>query len=237
MATFATDKIVSTWAKTHSCLPKSYYEPTTLAEIQSIVRTCANDGRVIRVVGSAHSPNDCVMNDDVILSLRKYNKVLLLDVENALVKIQAGITLHELNEALANVGLAMPSLGSISDQTLAGAIATGTHGSGAKYGPISSTVTELQLVMADGSITVCSAKDNSGNCAWLGVSSTYQCLFLGLADLFHAALCSFGCLGIVVGMVLKVVPAFDLRAIENPNKLSSVLRHLEENVASAPFYR
>jgi FAD/FMN-containing dehydrogenase len=158
-----TDKVVQTWAKTHRVVPSEYYEPTKLSEIQDVVRRATSTGKTLRVVGSGHSPNDCVMTTDIILSLKRFNQLLTIDLENRLVKVQAGITLEDLNEALAKVGLALPTLGSVSEQSIAGAIATGTHGTGISIGAISESIAELQLVLADGSVAICSKAVRQGS--------------------------------------------------------------------------
>lgn len=116
------------WAGIYSAKPLEFYEPTSTPELQEIVRSARARGLVVRAVGALHSPNDSAFTNDIIVSLAKLNRVLVLDLERKLVKVEAGITLETLNEVLATHGLALPNLGSISEQTVAGAISTGTHG-------------------------------------------------------------------------------------------------------------
>lgn len=92
------------------------------------------------MVGSGHSPSDIACTNDVMIRLDKYNKIIEVDQENCEVTVESGITLHELNENLFKYGLGIPSLGSISEQTISGAISTGTHGTGKNFGILSTIV-------------------------------------------------------------------------------------------------
>jgi L-gulonolactone oxidase len=185
--------------------------------VSAIVAAAAAAGRVVKVVGAAHSPNDCAMSDDIMMSLSRLNRVLVVDAGARLVQAEAGCTLAALTAALDAAGLALPNLGSISDQTLAGCICTGTHGTGAGQGILSTHVVELQVVFADGSVHVLSPSRRP--------------------DVFRAALCSLGSLAVITGVVMSVVPAYDLHAVERPDTLSAVLSDLRPRVASAPLYR
>jgi len=171
----------------------------------------------MRVVGSAHSPNACAMSDDSMVTLSRLSAVLSIDRASGLVRVQAGILVWRLTELLDEVGLALPNLGSISDQTLAGMISTGTHGTGAGLGCMATFIVELELVLADGSEVVCSLANQP--------------------DLFRAALCSVGVLGVITAMTLRTVPAFDLHAVESSCTLTDVLGNLPARVASAPWYK
>jgi len=141
-----------------------------------------------------------------------------------------------MHEALDMHGLAMPNLGSISEQSIAGALATGTHGTshmlfvrssaadglhftgtGASHGIIATSVIELQLVLASGEVVTASQTQNS--------------------DIFKAVLCSMGCLGIVTAVTMNVVDAFDLHAKEEPSTLSKSLSTLSADLTTNPWYR
>lgn len=155
-------RTVVNWAATYSARPTRFYEPESVAEVQAIVRAAAADGLTVRVVGSAHSPNDCAMTDGVMLSLDRLNRVLVVDAAARLVKVEAGIKLWRLHEVLDAHGLAFDNLGSISEQSFAGLICTGTHGTGVDKPSIHACVRELQLVLADGSLAVASRDVNPG---------------------------------------------------------------------------
>jgi L-gulonolactone oxidase len=124
--------------------------------------------------------------------------------------VQAGITIHELSRRLDEHGLAMENLGDIDVQTIAGAISTATHGTGARLGNISSQVVELTLMLADGSTLVCSAGHE--------------------AEVFRAARVGLGALGVIVEVTLRCVPAFTLRGLDAPAPLAQTLEHFDELV-------
>ena len=121
-----------------------------------------------------------------------------------LVTVDAGIPLHRLNPLLARHGLAMEILGDIDRQTIAGAVSTGTHGSGAEFGSISTQVRGLELVLADGSVVQCSATERP--------------------ELFEAARVSIGALGVITKVTLQCVPLYALHAVDAPMPLDDDAR-------------
>ncbi|HKE65573.1 MAG TPA: D-arabinono-1,4-lactone oxidase, partial [Micromonosporaceae bacterium] len=124
----------------------------------------------------------------------------------SLVTVQAGMPLSKLNRLLAQHGLAMPNLGDIDVQTISGAISTGTHGTGARLGCLSTFVAGLTLVTGTGAVLRCSPTEN--------------------ADLFDAARVGIGALGVITDVTLRCVDAFTLRAEERPARLADVLGDL-----------
>lgn len=169
-------------------------------------------GRRVKVVGAGHSFTDIACTDGVMISLDRYNRVLDVDHENQTITVQAGIRLGALNEALAAEGLAMSNLGDIAYQSVAGAISTGTHGTGPGFGNLSTFVKHLTLVCADGSTLRCSPD----------------------ADLrtFRAAQVSIGALGVISTVTLQCEPAFNLKAYESSADLGDVVDQLDELVES-----
>jgi L-gulonolactone oxidase len=129
------------------------------------------------------------------------------------VRVQAGITIRELGRALAGHGLAghglaLENLGDVDAQTIAGAISTATHGTGARLRNISSQVVELTLVLADGSTLVCSRERDE--------------------DAFRAAVVGLGALGVVAEVTLRCVPAFTLHGVDAPAPLDDTLERFEQ---------
>ncbi len=92
------------------------------------------------MVGSAHSPSDIHLTSEWMMSLDNLNKVLRHDLDRRTITVQAGMRLYQYLKELEKRGWSMDNLGSISDQSIAGAIATCTHGSSLKHGPISAQV-------------------------------------------------------------------------------------------------
>src|SRR4051794_28630572 len=132
------------WAGDQRCAPVSRIEPESEDELLAALRGASR----VRVAGSGHSFTDIALTDGLQVSLRRMNRVL--SVEGESVRVQAGIRLRELGAELARRGLAMENLGDVDAQTLAGALATGTHGTGAGYRNLSSQIEGMRLGTAAG---------------------------------------------------------------------------------------
>ncbi len=105
----------------------------------------------MRVAGAGHSFSAGAVTDGTLLSLDALARVLDADAASGLVRVEAGIRLQALSRELHARGLAMPNLGDIDAQSLAGALATGTHGTGTRLPNLSGQVESVELVLADGS--------------------------------------------------------------------------------------
>jgi FAD-linked oxidoreductase len=196
------------WAGDQRCRPAVVESPATIAEIaEAIGRATAREQRV-RVVGSGHSFSDIALTDGAQLRLDRLTRVLDVERSSGLVRVQGGITIRELSARLAEHGLAQENLGDIDVQTIAGAISTATHGTGARLRNISAQVAELTLVLADGSTLQCSPERDP--------------------ELFRAARVSLGALGVIAEVTLRCVPAFTLRGVDAPRPLADTLDRFEE---------
>jgi L-gulonolactone oxidase len=174
---------------------------------EAIARAAVNDRR-IRVAGSGHSFSDVALTDGSQLRLEELTGVLDVDRSSGLVHVQGGISIAELSRRLAEHGLAMENLGDIDVQSVAGAISTATHGTGAKLRNISSQVRELTLVLADGSTLRCSPERD--------------------LETFRAARVGLGSLGVIAEVTLQCVPAFTLRGVDATAPLAETLESFEE---------
>jgi FAD-linked oxidoreductase len=145
-----------------------------------------------------------------------------IDVAAGTVTAEAGCRLHVLNAELLAHGLSLANMGDIQVQTVAGAIQTGTHGTGRDVGGMAAQVAGLELVLADGRIVTCSADSPDGGLTGPDGAP---------ARLLDAARVGLGALGIVTAVTFRVVPAFLLEAREEPMTWSQVLSHLDELTA------
>src|SRR5918992_1307733 len=139
------------WARTHRCTPVAIERPGSRAEVKDAVGRAAAAGRTVRAVGAGHSFTDIALTDGTLLSLERLDRVLDADPAGGRVRVEGGISLHRLSRELLRHGLALPNLGDIDVQSLAGAIATGTHGTGARLPNLSAQVEGIELVLGDGS--------------------------------------------------------------------------------------
>ena len=198
------------WAGNQQCSPAAIERPLTEEQLQQVVRSAAAQGRRVRAVGAGHSFTAIVCTDDVIVSLEHLNMVRRFDLPNRLVTVQAGIELRHLNKRLANVGLAMTNLGDIAYQSLAGAVSTGTHGTGIGFGGIAAQIRGMRIVTATGDIVECSAEENT--------------------ELFHVARVGLGVFGVISEITLEVEAAFNLHASESVEPIEALLDSWHDDV-------
>ncbi|KAF2156449.1 L-gulonolactone/D-arabinono-1,4-lactone oxidase [Myriangium duriaei CBS 260.36] len=198
-----TDHLHNTWARTFHCRPELYIKPQTIEEVQKIVRLARRCQRRIVIVGCGHSPSDLTLTSSWVVNLDDLCEVVSLDKEAQRITVQAGIRLKLLNKVANSNGLTIPNLGSIDEQSLAGAIATGTHGSTLRHGTISEKVSSLRIVLSDGSVKQCSPSENE--------------------ELFRASLVSLGALGIVVEIEYQLYSATNIEWTQTLVPLQQVL--------------
>ncbi len=121
------------WARTFHCRPRLYTEPNSIESLRSIINEANTKKSKIRVIGSAHSPSSLSMSNDVLISMKHFNKILDIDEENQEIHCESGVLLSTLNEILPRHNLSLPVQGSVSNLTIAGVISTATHGSGENF--------------------------------------------------------------------------------------------------------
>ncbi|SCV73241.1 BQ2448_7166 [Microbotryum intermedium] len=188
----SSQSVFTNWATTYSCQTTSLFRPTNVDEVRYVVELARREGVELRASGSGHSPSDLVCTEGYIIDVDHLDKVLEVDTPNAKFHAQGGIKLSALHPILREHDLAISSLGSISDQTLAGGLSTATHGSGVNYGNLSSCVEFFDLVLpTPGAPLVRVSKDQ-------------------YSDLFYAAACGLGLVGIIVGVCMRCERAFNL---------------------------
>jgi L-gulono-1,4-lactone dehydrogenase len=196
------------WAGNESARPRRIAVPRSAHEVASEVRKAAADGLTVRMAGTGHSFTPAAATDGVLLHPGGMTSIRSVDAAAGLVTVEAGCPLHVLNTALLARGLSLANMGDIQVQTVAGAIQTGTHGTGRDVGGMAAQVAGLELVLADGSVVSCDASSQP--------------------DLFDAARVGLGALGVVTGVTFRVVPAFLLEAREEPMRWSEVISRLDE---------
>ena len=192
------------WSGAQACTPRQVHEPATEQEVAAIVRR--GDGP-IRVAGSGHSFTDIVLTDGVLLDLGRLAS--LNRVEGDVAYVGAGMTLHALGPELARHGLGLENQGDIDAQTVAGALATGTHGTGETYRNLSANVVGMRLVDGRGNVVELTDPED-----------------------LRAARVSVGALGVVTEVAIRCVPLFGLHRVDERRPLHEVLGSLDELVAS-----
>ncbi|HET6209348.1 MAG TPA: D-arabinono-1,4-lactone oxidase [Jatrophihabitans sp.] len=194
------------WAGTYAVSPTRIVHPSSPDQVAAEIGRAASDGLSVKALGAGHSFTDIAVTRGVMVALDQLTGIIAADSSTGLVTVAAGSTLAELNPALWNLGLSLTNLGDIDSQTISGAIATGTHGTGRAFGGLATQVRGLELVTAAGEIVQCGPDQD--------------------ADLFAAARISLGALGIVTAVTLQCEPAFALQAVETPADYDDVLEVL-----------
>ena len=197
------------WSRTTTCAPTQIIAPRDESATRAAVVDAASRGENVRAVGAGHSFTPAAATSGTMLSLDHLDALERLEPlpdGGSLVTVGAGIRLHALNALLAQNGLAMVNLGDIDRQSLAGALSTGTHGTGARLKGLTSLVHGVRVLTADGSIVDADAQTHP--------------------DLFEAARLGLGTLGVLLAVTLRTAAAFTLTAQEEPWALDAVLEGL-----------
>lgn len=195
--------VIKSAVSLYSFSPRAIVHPGTEEEIIQVVRAAAQQRIKVRAIGSLHSAAPIPATGGLCVVLDQYKS--LVKIEGSLVTVQAGMKLWELNQILAEHHLALPVLGTIVQQTVSGAISTGTHGGSLHHPSLSGAVRALRLILADGSV--------------LEVDRTHE--------LFNAAIISLGLLGIVSTITFECVPAFSLESKVCAMPMASFLQQFD----------
>jgi L-gulono-1,4-lactone dehydrogenase len=196
------------WAGDQRCAPLAVERPASIEDVVAAVERARAEGSRLRVAGAGHSFSEIACSDGLMLKLDRLADVIDVDRSSGLARVQAGITIRELSARLLGHGLALENLGDIDVQSIAGAISTATHGTGARLRNISAQVTELMLVLADGSTVVCSEEHEP--------------------EVFRAARVGLGALGVIVEVTLQCVPVFTLHGVDAPAPLAETLERFDQ---------
>jgi L-gulonolactone oxidase len=199
------------WARNQRADGITIERPRSTEEVSVLVGKAAEGGRKVKAIGAGHSFTGIGKPDDIQVDVGVLSGLHACDRQTGTVTVGAGTSLHRLNDLLAGVGLAMTNLGDVDSQSIAGAISTGTHGTGTTYGGIATQVIGLEMVLADGSVVHCSADERR--------------------DLWSAARVGLGALGVLTRVSLRCVPLFSIRAEEGPMSLDELLVRFDELTA------
>ncbi|MGI9623850.1 MAG: D-arabinono-1,4-lactone oxidase [Acidimicrobiales bacterium] len=209
----------SNWGRNQSADPARRYTPTSEEEVGALVSRGVAERRTVRAVGSGHSFSDIAVTNGLMIDMSRFDDISKVDIATRRVTVGSGVVLADLNQRLREVGLALPNLGDIDAQTLAGATATATHGTGINHQCISAAIVGARLVSGDGGLVDIDEFNRP--------------------DLLGPVRCSLGALGIVTEMTLQCVPAFNLHAVESTHDVDEVLERfptLSANNDHVEFY-
>ena len=199
----------SNWSGAVKCRPRQILAPTDEVELAAVVRGAAGP---VRVPGSGHSFTPLCASDGVLLDLTAFAGLKCLSQQPATATFLSATPLWAIGPALHPHGLALRNMGDIDRQTLAGAIATGTHGTGETLGSLSSDVAGFRLVLASGDVLNCTASENS--------------------EVFRAGRVALGTFGVMTEIAMALRPRY--RLVESGFCLGSgeLFSKLEELIAA-----
>lgn len=206
------DRFVN-WARTVRSRPTAWFRPTSEAALADRVARARAEGRRVKASGTRHSWSPVAAGDDVQVELHTLPRVFTLDPAARTVTVDAGTTLRDLSERLDPVGWALPILGSVDAQTVAGAVATATHGSSLRHGNLATLVRAMRIVDGTGALV-----DLDGDHPDLPGARVH-----------------LGALGVVTRLTLDVVPRFTLRETRTRLDLDEAAERLPELAAGAEF--
>ena len=194
------------WAGDQRCTPARIESPQSRAELSDAVSRAADEGLTARAVGVGHSFTDAACTGGVMIRMDGLGRVLDVDGETGMVKVEGGIAMRALSEAVWGHGLALENLGDIDKQTISGAVSTATHGTGSRFRNISSQLEAMELVLPNGALMEVSAGD----------------------DALLAARVGLGALGVIATVTLRTVPAFSVRRVDSPLPLDETLEAIDD---------
>ncbi|WP_113132033.1 D-arabinono-1,4-lactone oxidase [Hyphomicrobiales bacterium] len=202
------------WVGNQSCIVRHRGAPESEAALAEMVREATSQGLNVRCAGSGHSFTPVALTSGLQLTLSSMQGVVGIDYARKRVAVKAGTTINQLGKVLKSNGLSLINQGDIDSQALAGALTTGTHGTGAKLGNMASQIVGMRLVQPDGSILV--------------VDETTP-------DLLEAARVSVGMLGVISEITLQAMDSYNLHErlwrctfdemIEQHDELAAKHRH------------
>ena len=197
------------WVGNQSFKYQSFAQPKSEKEVVKAVKKALEKKQKIRVVASGHSFTPIVETDGLLLDLVNINGIKAVDPYKQRAYVGSGTPISALGDPLWDKGLALINQGDIDDQRIAGAISTGTHGSGTEFGSFSSILKSCRIVNGTGDVVEITEKT---------------------PDLLHAAQVSVGMLGVMVGMELEVTKKYKLKEHIDHEPFADVMRNFHERV-------
>ncbi|MFO0549111.1 MAG: D-arabinono-1,4-lactone oxidase [Polyangiaceae bacterium] len=209
----ARPRTFTNWSRVFRSTPREWHAPSSETELLELFDRARRENLRLKVVGTGHSWSDIAVPDELAVDLGAMRGVIACEGES--LTVLGGTRLFEITQALDARGLAMPILGSIAEQTIAGAIGTGTHGSSLAHGNLASLVTALRLVTPTGEVLDLDGADSR----------------------LAAARVHLGALGVVTRVTLRVTPAFNLRERREPMPIGAVIKELDGLARSAEYVK
>lgn len=193
------------WSGSQRCTPSQRLAPKTVAELQQLIKDSSG---IMRPVGAGHSFSPLVPTNDNLVSLSRLSGLISVDKQQQKAWVYAGTRLGKLGQLLAEHNQALKNMPDIDEQVLAGALATGTHGTGSKLSCLSSYATGFEIINHQGEAINCSAEKNP--------------------ELFKAAQLSLGSLGFISKIELQNIPSYKLKRETEWLEIEDIMAQADE---------
>lgn len=197
----------SNWDGSLRSSPHQIATPERVDEVCDLVRRAVATGTTVRAFGAGHSWSRLVPTDGILLSLDKMASPLNIDERSRLAEVQGGMRLRALGRYLRQHGLTLRNLGAVTAQSIAGAVSTGTHGMGIRYGNLGTQVSAMTIVDGTGQVREFNAEDHPAEMSALRLS--------------------LGCLGIIVSVTIECVTDHNVELAHYPLAFSDLLADFE----------
>ena len=184
------------WSGLESARPQEVYAPRDVEDVVTAVQAARELGTTVKMAGAGHSFTGIAVPEHTLLLPGELTGILEVDRVAMTVTARAGTPLHVLNDELDRLGLSLHNMGDIAEQTIAGAVSTGTHGSGGRVASLAAQLAGFDVVTGTGEVLRASATEN--------------------ADVFEVGRVGLGALGVMTSLTFHVEPQFVLRAHERP---------------------
>lgn len=221
---FKSKNFYQSYSSFEKCNPKEFLQPKSLEELITIIKDSNDKNIKVKVAGSGHSLNSIGMTNGILLNLDFLKKVVYIDQDKKQISVEAGIRLKDLSEILDQNGLALPSLGSICEQSIAGAISTATHGTSSlkndskfQHTSLSSLVVALEVIDSSGIIHFANHEKNQ--------------------DIFNAGRVSLGSIGIIYKVTLQCVDKFNLEKREYLDTIDNFMKNYKSILNEYDFVK
>lgn len=198
------------WSGRLQSAPQQLHFIRSETDATAIALAASSAGTCIRVAGAAHSHAPLVQNDGIIVDTRGLSGLVSVDLAALTSWVRGGTRIYALGAALQEHGLALSNQGDIDEQAIAGATATGTHGTGAALSNLSSRVLGMRIVLASGEAVICDETQNT--------------------ELLHAARLHLGAFGIITQLNLQLEHSYVLEEQSWTAPLQDTLDQIDELV-------
>lgn len=182
--------------------------PRSEEEVLTILKNATFNKQTVRTIGSGHSWTNLIVTNDVLISLDEWQGVTNIDPNGKWVEVKSGTKLLKLGNDLWQLGYSMENLGDIDVQSIAGALNTGTHGTGKQFKTLADQIHAITLALPTGELMEISIENN--------------------AELFKAAQVSLGALGVITRYKLRVVPAYNLEYTSRLGKIDDAVDNFDK---------